>query len=121
MKSSGKALAALALVAASVLAGCANHPAVTTTSSSSPTPPPAFVVPTPPKLSGAKAIADLTTFATTYPERHDNVPTHEGARQWISKQWSDAGLTVWRDNFTTGGLAQANIVGIKWGHVHDQV
>jgi len=96
-----------------LFAGCTQTSAPNTTQT---TPPPTSLYPaTAPSFAASALLADLKTFATQFPVRNDNVPTHEGARQWIAKQWSDAGLTVWRQNFTSGNLPQANIVGIKWG------
>ncbi|MES2153809.1 MAG: M28 family peptidase [bacterium] len=96
-----------------LFAGCSQPTPSTTTE------PPALATPeyptVAPTFKAATLLSDLKTFATQFPVRNDNVPTHEGARQWIAQQWRDAGLTVWRQNFTTGGLPQANIVGIKWG------
>jgi Zn-dependent M28 family amino/carboxypeptidase len=82
--------------------------------------PAAYVAPARPKVDAAALLSDLKAFAAAYPERRDNLPTHEGARQWLTDRFRSFGLTVWRQNFTTGGLAQANIVGIHWGQVRDQ-
>ncbi|MCA1811176.1 MAG: M28 family metallopeptidase [Halobacteriales archaeon] len=114
-----RTLAVLAVLLLAGLAGCTQT--ATQTTSTGPAPDPAaYAVPARPKLDAAALLADLKAFAAAYPERRENVPTHEGARQWLAQQFAAAGLQVWRQNFTTGGLPQANLVGIKWGQVRDQ-
>lgn len=71
--------------------------------------------PAQPTLDAATVLASLQAFSEAYPQRHDNLPTHEGARQAIAQQFAAAGLTVWRHDFDGSGLPQANIVGVKWG------
>ena len=62
-------------------------------------------------------LAELESFVNTYGERAANLPAHTGARDYLEQQYLDAGLEVWRQEFTHG-IDQENIVGIKWGSVH---
>lgn len=72
-----------------------------------------------PRALAADVLADLQTFASTYSERADNLPAHEGARDWMAAEFEAAGLEVWRHHFENG-IAQQNIVGIKWGQIRDE-
>lgn len=110
-------LAVATLLVAGALAGCSQKTSTTPTTDLTAK---AYTTPAAPKMDAVALLADLKTFAAAYPERHDNVPTHEGARQWIASQFSSYGLEVHRQNFTTGGLPQANIIGVHWGQVRDQ-
>lgn len=84
------------------------------------TPDPAtFAVPAVPRLDIQSLLSDLRSFAAQHPQRRDNLPDHEAARVAIAKSFADAGLQVWRQNFTTA-IPQANIVGIHWGAVRDE-
>lgn len=74
----------------------------------------------PPKVDVPALLGELKAFVTEYPQRRDNLPTHEGARQAIAASFAASGLDVWRQDFTRGGLEQANLVGIHWGTVRDE-
>jgi hypothetical protein len=113
-----RTLAVLAVLLLAGLAGCLQG---STPATSTATPDPAkFVVPAVPKLDVPALLSDLKAFAAAHPQRRDNLPTHESARAAIAKSFADDGLQVWRQNFTIGGLAQANIVGVHWGTLRDQ-
>jgi len=104
---------------AAILAGCAGPATTTSSSTSAPAPLPA--VPSVPKVDAKQLLADLNAFSTQFPERWGTVATHEGARGWIASQFKGAGLDTFRVNYTTGGLAQADVVGVHWGQVRDQI
>lgn len=70
-----------------------------------------------PNVAAAAVLADLRAFCGTYEERAGNTDDHLGARAWLADAFADAGLDVWRHNFTNG-IDQENIVGIKWGASH---
>lgn len=72
-----------------------------------------------PALDAAAVVADLRAFAEAHPGRAGNQPDHEAARRWLADQFEDAGLEVYRHDFTTG-IPQSNIVGIKWGALRDE-
>jgi len=80
-----------------------------------------YVIPEPPVADAAAALTDLEDFTFAYGERHNNLPTHEGARQWLQSTMASYGLDTWRQNFTTNDLDQANIVGIKWGALRNEI
>ncbi len=65
-------------------------------------------------------LEDHAAFVRKDNERAANKPTHEAARADLMARFESYGLTTYRQNFTTGGLVQANIIGIKWGAVRDQ-
>jgi hypothetical protein len=113
-----RSLVVLAVLLLAGLAGCTQ-----TATQAPPTgrPDPAtYVVPAQPKLDVPALLADLKEFSAKYPQRRDNLPAHEGARVAIAAAFASDGLTVWRQNFTRGGLAPANIVGVHWGAVRDE-
>jgi hypothetical protein len=72
-----------------------------------------------PSVSARETVDELTHFSTTYSERADNLDAHTGARDYMATVFEDAGLDVWRQNFTNG-IYQENIVGIKWGNQTDK-
>jgi hypothetical protein len=111
-------LLVVAFLGAALLAGCLQDSSDSQPSVSTPQPTTATVPTAAPKLDAALLLSDLKSFASQFPERHDNVATHEGARQWILQQWADAGLTTYRQNFTSG-IPQANMIGVKWGEDRD--
>jgi hypothetical protein len=78
-----------------------------------------YQVPDVPKVDAADLLADHAAFVTEHNERAANKPTHESARQALMEHFGSYGLEVYRQNFTAGGLDQANIIGIKWGVVRD--
>jgi Zn-dependent M28 family amino/carboxypeptidase len=114
-----RTLAVLAVLLLAGLAGCLQGSTPTTSLPAKPDPA-KYVVPAVPKVDAAALLSDLKSFAVAYPQRRDNLPTHEGARAAIAKAFADDGLTVWRQNFTKGGLRQTNVVGVHWGAVRDQ-
>ncbi|MGB1697228.1 MAG: M28 family metallopeptidase [Thermoplasmatota archaeon] len=67
-----------------------------------------------PTVSAQATYDELAHFSTTYSERADNLPAHTGARDYMAQVFEDAGLEVYRQNFTNG-IYQENIIGIKWG------
>ncbi|MEA3135743.1 MAG: hypothetical protein QOJ26_224 [Thermoplasmata archaeon] len=102
------------LLSSAVLGGCMedsdSNDATTGTDAS------AYVAPSEaPVVVAADLLSDHKDFVTTYPVRKGEDPRHEGARQALTALYESYGLEVFRHNFTTGGLDQANIVGIKWG------
>lgn len=107
-----RALLALAFVGLS-LAGCLEDETPVET----PSVPAVDMGGAPPQLDAAALLADLKGFVEAYGERAANLPAHTGARNWLAAQYEAAGLEVWRHEFTDG-IAQENIVGIKWGSVH---
>ncbi len=115
-----RAFALLGLLAVAALAGCVQSQTGTTTGSSTPEPAD-YHSPMQPKVDTAALLADLKSFAAAYPVRKDNAPTHEGSRAWISSTFASYGLDVYRQNFTASNTQQANIIGVKWGVVRDQV
>ncbi|MFA5942916.1 MAG: M20/M25/M40 family metallo-hydrolase [Candidatus Thermoplasmatota archaeon] len=72
-----------------------------------------------PAVDATAVLADLRTFAETFPTRSGNQPDHEGSRRWLADKFEEYGLEVYRHDFTTG-IPQTNIVGIKWGTLRDQ-
>ncbi len=71
-----------------------------------------------PHVDAAVLLEDLQQFAETYSQRRDNHDDHIASRDWLASSFADAGLEVWRQNFTTD-IDQQNIVGIKWGRQTD--
>ncbi len=71
-----------------------------------------------PTVDAATVVNDLQSFVEAHGERADNLPPHLSARDAIAQSFADAGLEVWRQNFTNG-IYQENIVGIKWGQQRD--
>lgn len=69
-----------------------------------------------PQVDAEALLADHEEFVTTYPVRKGEDPRHEGARAALTAMLESYGLEVYRHDFSEGGLDQANIVGIKWGH-----
>lgn len=82
--------------------------------------PAAYAVPEVPKVDAAALLADHAAFVTENNERAANKPTHESARQALLGMFESYGLETYRQNFTAGGLEQANIMGIQWGVVRDK-
>lgn len=113
-----RAFAVLALLGLTAIAGCLSDestPEVPEIPS-----PSAYVVPDVPQVDAVALLADHADFVTTHNERAANKPTHESARVAMLDMFASYGLETYRQNFTAGGLEQANIMGIKWGHVRDQ-
>jgi Zn-dependent M28 family amino/carboxypeptidase len=81
----------------------------------------AYVAPAQPKVDVPGLLADLKSFAAAYPLREDNAPTHEGARQWLNQTFASYGLQTFRQGFYASNIEQANLIGVKWGAVRDQV
>lgn len=107
------------LLTAAVLAGClegsdSGKGPVTLVSSDD------YVVPAVPSVDAVALLADHAAFVTEHNERAANRPTHESARQALLAYFDSYGLETYRHNFTSGGLEQANLVGIQWGAVRDQ-
>lgn len=67
-----------------------------------------------PEVSAQATFDELDTFANTYSERASNLPAHLGARDYMAGVFEEAGLELYRHNFTNG-IYQENIMGIKWG------
>lgn len=113
-----KTMAMLALLLMGAFAGCLDSdPAA----SPSATPDPAaYVAPEVPAVDAVKLLADHAAFVTQHNERAANKPTHESARQALLDAFESFGLETFRQDFTAGGLEQANVMGIKWGAVRDQ-
>lgn len=112
-------LAILAVLAFATLAGCLS----TDDAADDPMavlPPQDYSVPDVPSIDAVALLADHAAFVTEHNERADNKPTHESARVAMLQMFESYGLEAYRQNFTAGGLEQANIMGIKWGHVRDQ-
>jgi len=112
-------LVASIVAAVALIAGCAG-PAMTTTSTTT-APAPTYAMPAMPKTNAVQLLADLNEFSTKFPERWGTLDTHEGARGWLDAQFKGAGLQTFRVNYTKGGLQQADVVGIHWGLVRDQI
>ena len=113
-----RTLAVLALLAFAAVAGCV---AETPSDEAVDVPTPAtYVVPEVPHVDAADLLADHAAFVTEHNERADNVATHESARVALLAMLASYGLETYRQDFTAGGLEQANLIGIKWGHVRDQ-
>jgi len=72
-----------------------------------------------PEVNSAELLSELFTFSKAYGERADNLPAHVEARDYLAERFQSFGYTLWRQPFETG-LAQENIVGIKWGQVTDE-
>jgi hypothetical protein len=98
-----------------VLAGCIAEPGPENTTPPVEDPLP-FTVPDLPAVDVDHLFAMYKPFVTTYNTRKDNHPDHIGARADLEKKFGEMGLEVIRHNYTQGGLAQANIIGIKWGY-----
>lgn len=67
-------------------------------------------------MDAAQTLAELYTYAKSFPIRHNNLPTHVGARDAMAADFSGAGLTVWRQDFHTG-FWQQNVCAAKLGVV----
>lgn len=78
-----------------------------------------YVVPGPPQLDARAIVQDLRAFAAAYGVREGNAPTHRAARDWMAGRMADAGLEVWRQDFSADGLDQQNVIGIRWGLERD--
>ncbi len=111
--------AVLALLGLVAVAGCLDDTS-TPDPSTLPADPAAYVVPEVPVVDAAALLADHAAFVTEHNERADNKPTHESARIALLEAFQSYGLEAYRQNFTAGGLEQANIMGIKWGLVRDE-
>jgi len=107
-----------ALLIAALFAGCLSSKPGTTTGTGAVQP--AGAVPAVPQVDVQSFLSEYNTVTAKYGDRANNGPDHEGARQYFATEFAKLGLTVWRDNFTDG-IPQANIVGIQWGTVRDQV
>ncbi|HUR26097.1 MAG TPA: M28 family peptidase [Candidatus Thermoplasmatota archaeon] len=112
-----KTMALLALLlSGAVLAGCLDGPDRTDErpaemDAASYVPPAAA-----PVVDAEDLLADHEAFVTAYPVRKGEDPRHEGAREALTTLFESYGLEVYRHDFEEGGLEQANIVGIQWGH-----
>lgn len=111
-------LAVLALLGLAAVAGCLDD--TSTTDPNAVLDPAAYVVPEVPRVDAAALLADHAAFVTKNNERAANKPTHESARVDLLARFESYGLETYRQNFTAGGLEQANILGIRWGAVRDQ-
>ena len=112
-------LAVLSLLAFAAVAGClAEDP--TQGDAADATTPAGYVVPEIPRVDAAELLADHAAFVTKNNERAANKPTHESARVDLLERFASYGLETYRQNFTAGGLEQANVIGIKWGLVRDE-
>jgi len=110
-----RAILTLTVLLAAAFAGC-------TGSEPGPTPDDLEVeyeVPEVPGVDAGALLADLQLFSGTFSQRADNLPDHEGARDWLADRFAAAGLDVWRQEFESG-IAQENIVGVHWGEVKDE-
>lgn len=115
-----RTLAVLAVLALTVFAGCLSDDKPTDNQSGvEPITPETYVVPEAPRVDAAALLADHADFVRTHNERAANVATHESARVALLEMFASYGLETYRQNFTAGGLDQANIIGIKWGVVRD--
>ncbi len=72
-----------------------------------------------PELDANALLVHLKSFVDQFGERAANLPAHTGARDAIAAHFENAGLDVWRQNFTNG-IYQENIVGVLWGYNTDQ-
>jgi hypothetical protein len=100
-----------------LLTGCLARPPA-----AAPPAPATFVAPV---LDVPAFMARYQAFATAFPDRAGNVPTHVAARDAIAATLRSAGLEVWRQDFTgsgdlTGGLPEQNVIGILWGEHRDE-
>lgn len=101
-----------------LLAGCvANTPTPPTGSG----PDAASAVAVAPIVDAKATLAELKAFSEAYPYRQSGQQTHLGSRDYLAKQFSDAGLEVIRQKFpSTMGVPPVpytgeNIIGVKWG------
>ena len=97
----------VALLSLTAISGCLSGSTPETTEQ------PTYVA-EPPLVDAGEMLATLKDFAESNPIRRENLPTHLSARDDLATMFTDAGLEVWRQNFTNG-IDQENIVGIKWG------
>lgn len=114
-----RTVAVLAIVAFAAFAGCVADSPSEEGSTDVPTPA-TYVVPDVPEVDAAALLADHAAFVTEHNERAANKPTHESSRVALLEMFASYGLETYRQDFTAGGLEQANIMGIKWGAVRDQ-
>lgn len=108
-------LVPLAIAALFSLAGCVDEGSPAgTTPPATPDPPKVWAAPELPLLDAAAFLAGHADFVTQFPIRAGNSPGHLGARDFLEQQFKDAGLEVWRQEFTIG-IDQENVCGVKLG------
>lgn len=73
-----------------------------------------------PVVDADAMLADHEDFVTTYNHRAANSATHLGSRDALVAYFESFGLEVYRQEFEAGGLAQENIIAIKWGQIRDE-
>ncbi len=87
---------------------------------------------TAPHVDAAAVLAHLKEFSKTFPKRNSDNEAHNGARDWLEKNFAGWGLETLREEFTasvspvstptgvlTGGKL-VNVIGVKWGEVRDE-
>lgn len=104
--------AAFTIVAATLLAGCVSVPQ--DSQDDEPAPEPAFAVAALPEVDIAHFMETYQPFVETYNTRKGNHEDHLGARDALATMFAESGLEVVRQEFEAG-IAQENIIGIKWG------
>lgn len=106
-------LVALSLIL--IVPGCLESTPKTAKGPETPIDPKAnWTVPATPKIGAAVFLQNMSAFVKTYPHRAENVATHLGARDYLAKQFADAGLVVWRQSFTNE-IKQENVCGAQIG------
>lgn len=112
-----RALLAAAVMILTALAGCSTAPPAGDAPPSSADV--AYQVPAAPRVAGEAIAALHAEFVTAFPDRSNNAPTHEAARQDILARFASYGLETYRMDYTND-IDQANILGIKWGIHRDR-
>ncbi len=113
--------AALLLLACAV-AGCIGSPDIAPADAAADAPAPHEILANlelPVVPDGVRLLADLEAFVDAAPQRFDNLYQHDVARDWLEAALVDAGLDVYRHNFTgqtqlpgQGSPEGQNIIGV---------
>lgn len=116
-----RAIFVIALLAVTAAAGCLDSKDSDSGAKPilDPTDPANYTVPEVPQVDAVELLADHAAWVRANPNRRANTVDHENSRVALMEQFESYGLEAYRHNFTQG-IAQANIVAIKWGVVRDQ-